>query len=322
MRYKNIFGILFLITTISSCKCNQTPVNNDNKVYTYSFENVSAFIADSAKAMVGNYLGIKDVHDLTVDKEENTAYFVSDSDVNTTFEQNLTNGNFEFSKLTQSYLSDSSPKLPSKEEAAKIAENFMKSKNIYVRDMNQIRLVHTGGVRSQAVEGGQRAGAIIDKLVTLTYGRTLDNMPVVGSGSKIIVNIGNNGEVVGMTRRWREVNTGEKKEAVTQELLTEAEALEQAKQHIISEFGNVPYDIKSTTKAYYDGNGKFLQPVYTFDVMVNLNRVDKNVSAARYLCIIPMLKNAPEPIQNNVMDPKAKEMLKTARSNDSTRLLR
>ena len=318
MRYKYLLhlAVLFILPGFSSCKCNQTPENKGGQVYLYSFEKSEPVTTDSSKQMISNYLGIKDVHDLTVNKDENVAYFVSDSDVNITFEQNLTNGNFEFSKITSAY-NHLVPTLPSKDEAVKIAENYMSSKNISPRDMTQLKLVHTGGVRAQAVVNGQRGGPVIDKLITLTYGRVIDSLQVIGAGSKIIINIGDKGEVMGVTRRWREVNMGEKKEVKAEEMFTKEEATEQAKKQIQAEFGQVPYEIKSSVKSYYDGNGNYLQPVWAFNAVVSLNDKDKKLQQANYLCIIPMLKDTPEPLRLNVLDPKAREMIKSAPASDS-----
>src|SRR5664279_3007153 len=105
MRYKLIICLAtsFVTMSLTSCKCSQTPGNKGQEVYLYTFEKGEPITTDSSKQMVKNYLGIKDVHDLTINQDENVAYFVSDSDVNSTFEQNLSNGNFVFSKLTAAY---------------------------------------------------------------------------------------------------------------------------------------------------------------------------------------------------------------------------
>ena len=324
MRYKyfSYLVIIFITTGFNSCKCNSTPQNNGEQLYLYSFEKTPPVTTDKSKQMITDYLGIKDVHDLTIDKDENVAYFVSDEDVNTTFEQNLTNGNFEFSKLTKSY-GELVPKLPSKDEAVKIADNFMRSKNLLPKEMSQFVLVHNGGVRSQSVLDGKKAGPVVDKLITLTYSRVVDSLAVIGSGSKIIINIGDTGQVVGMTRRWRELNMGEKKQVKSEEMITKAEAEEQAKKQVQTEFGQAPYEIRSSAKSYYDGNGNYMQPVWAFDVMVNLSQRDKNAQSVRYLCVIPMLKNSPEPLRLNVLDPRAKELIKTIQpGRDSTQTRR
>jgi hypothetical protein len=324
MRYKYLLclGVSFIITGFSACKCNRTPGNQGEQVYLYTFEKTAPLTQDNSKQMITDYLGIKDVHDLTFNKDENVVYFVSDEDVNTTFEQNLSNGNFEFSNLNKSY-GELVPQLPSKDEAIKIAESFMKAKNISPKNMAELKLVHNGGVRAQSVLNGEKAWPIVDKLITLTYGRVVDSLPVIGAGSKIIINIGDKGQVVGMTRRWRELNPAEKKQLKAGEMFTKSEAEEQAKKQIQTEFGQVPYDIRSSAKSYYDGNGNYMQPVWAFDVMLNLSERDKNAKSVRYLCIIPMLKNSPEPLQLNVLDPRAKQIIKSVEpGRDTTRINR
>src|SRR5258706_4621710 len=164
-KYLSYLVILLAIAGLSSCKSRKASGQKGDPLYLYQFEKATAFTTDNSKQMVKDYLGIKDVHDLTINQDENTAYFVSDEDVNITFEQNLSNGNFEFSKLTRSY-ENLVPRLPSDGEAVRIAENFMKSKNIYPKNTDELKLVHTGGVRSQSVLDGQKAGPVVDKLIT------------------------------------------------------------------------------------------------------------------------------------------------------------
>jgi hypothetical protein len=244
-------------------------------------------------------------------------YYVSADSVNATFEQNLTNGNFEFRKLPKDY-GNVVPKLPSTEEARRIAEGFLQSRKVAPRNASELKLVHTGGVREQAVVGGQRAGPVIDKLITLTYGRELDGLQVIGAGSKVVINIGDKGEVVGMIHRWRELDRGSAKAVQAGEAITQAEAEEQARKQIQEEFGQVPYEIRSAVKSYYDRNGSYLQPVWAFNVQLNLNRTDKNVPPVQYLCVIPMLKDSPESLQLTERDPRAKELIKTGRPSGGT----
>lgn len=323
LQKSKIIALASVILMVNACKCNnkQTP-SGEKAVYIYQFQKAPSLTPADSKKMVTDFLGIADVHDLTINKDENVAYFVSDDNVNTTFEQNLTNGNFAFSKLPGSFMGQSTPQLPSVEEAQKIAENFMTSKNLSPTNKGEMRLVHTGGVRSQNVTNGKQGGPITDKLITFTYGRVIDSLPVIGAGSKIIVNVGDKGEVVGMTRRWRELNTGEKKEVKPEEMITEEVAREQAKKQIQSEFGgNANFEITRSTRSYYDGNGNILQPVWAFEATINLNQQDKNLKPVKYLSIISMLKDSPEPLQLQTLDPKAKELIKAVqRGRDSTQI--
>ena len=301
--------ILLAVGGMSSCKNHVPP---QDQVYLYSFEKTPPVTAERSKQLISDYLGEK-AADLTLNKDENVVYYVSADSVNATFEQNLTNGSFEFTKLPKDY-GNVVPKLPSSEEARRIAEGFLQSRNVAPRNASELKLVHTGGVREQAVVGGQRAGPVIDKLITLTYGRELDGLQVIGAGSKIVINIGDKGEVVGMIHRWRELDRGSAKAVQAGEAFTQAEAEEQARKQIQEEFGQVPYEIRSAVKSYYDANGSYLQPVWAFNVQLNLSQTDKNVPPVKYLCVIPMLKNSPESLQLTARDPRAKELIKTGRA--------
>lgn len=306
MQLKNIF-ILGLLC-VSACKCNETkkPTEQESPVYIYQFEKTAALTQDNTKKLISDFLGEQKTTDLTISTDENIAYFVSAEDVNTTLEQDLNNGNFAFSKLNKAYLGDFKPQLPAKNEAVKISETFLRGKALFPKNQAELQLVHTGGVRAQTV-----GGPVIDKMITLTYGRVIDSMQVIGAGSKIIVNIGDKGEVIGLTRRWRELDASGKREVKSEERISREEAEAQAKRQIQQEFGaQAAYEVKSVTKSYYDNNGAILQPVYAFETIIQLNSRQKETGPIRYLCVIPMLKDSPEPLNLLQLDPKAKEMLK------------
>ncbi|HJT75008.1 MAG TPA: hypothetical protein VJ720_13335 [Chitinophaga sp.] len=305
IKYLLIAGLF----TISACKCKHTQTTGteqEKPVYVYQFEKTAPLTADNTKKLISDFLGEQKTTDLTVSADENIAYFVSAEDVNTTLEQDLNNGNFAFSKLNKAYLGDLKPQLPSENDAVKISEDYLRGKGLFPKNGNELVLVHKGGVRAQAV-----GGPVIDKMITLTYGRVVDSMQVIGAGSKIIVNIGDKGEVVGVTRRWRELNTGEKRTVKQEETISREEAEAQAKRQILQEFGQqATYEVKSVMKSYYDNNGSYLQPVYAFETVINLNSREKGIQPIRYLCVIPMLKESPEPLSLTKLDPKAKERLK------------
>ena len=317
---KNLL-LVTIILSINACKC-KSDVKQTGALYVYTFEKTNKLTTGDSKKMITQYMGIANPHELTVNSDENIAYYVADEDLNITFEQDLNNGNFEFSKLTKAYLDNDALKLPSEDEAVRIAKDYLKTNGIAVKNDAEIRLVHSGGIRSQSIVNGKQGGPIIDKVRTLTYGRTIDSLPVIGAGSKIVIQIGDKGEVLGVTRRWRELRSADKKEIKPAEMLTIKEAEEMAKRQIISEFGaNTVFEVKGIQKSYYDGNGNILQPVWAFNTLVNLNNQDRSIQQVKYLCIIPMLKNSPEPIKLTTVDPKAKDMIRDIKSyRDSTRV--
>ena len=314
---KNLL-LLTIILSVNACKCKSDTKQNGG-LYVYTFEKGNQLTTGDSKKMITQYMGIANPHELTVSTDENIAYFVADEDLNITFEQDLNNGNFEFSKITKAYLDNDALKLPSEQEAIRIAQDFLKTNGIAAKNGGEIRLVHSGGIRSQSIANGKQAGPIIDKVCTLTYGRIIDSLPVIGAGSKIVIQIGDKGQILGVTRRWRELQGATKKEIKAEEMIDVKEANELAKRQIASEFGaNATFEVTGTQKSYYDGNGNILQPVWAFNTVVNLNGQDKSIQPIKYLCIISMLKNSPEPIKLTTVDPRAKEMIRNIKS-DSIR---
>lgn len=317
---KNLL-LVTIILSVNACKC-KSDVKQNGAVYVYTFEKGNEVTTGDSKKMITQYMGIANPHELTVSADENIAYFVADEDLNITFEQDLNNGNFEFSKITKASLDNDALKLPSEEEAIRIAKDFLKTNNIAAKNDGEIRLVHSGGIRSQSIVNGKQGGPIIDKVRTLTYGRIIDSLPVIGGGSKIIIQIGDKGQVLGVTRKWRELKTADKKEIKAEEMIGIKEAAELAKRQIVAEFGaNASFETISTQKSYYDGNGNILQPVWAFNTVVNLNGENRNIQTVKYLCIIPMLKNSPEPIKLTTVDPQAREMIRDMKQyKDSARV--
>lgn len=309
-------GLIAIVILLHACSRKTQKTG----LYIYSFEETAPIKTSDSKKLITEYLGINNPHELTISTDENIAYYVDDTDPNTSFEQHLGNGNFSFSKITKAYM-NAVPVLPSKEAAIKIAEDYLKSKALFPKNSTEFRLVHSGGLRSQNVINQKQAGAITDHLITLTYGRIIDSMPVIGVGSKIIVNIGDKGEVYGLTRQWREVGTTGKKDIEMNEIITEDAAKELAKIQIATSFGkNARFEIISAKKSYYDDNGKILQPVWAFNTLINLGDNANNLlPPVKYLCIIPILKNSPEPLSFTKIDARAKSSIRqTSAQRDTT----
>ena len=308
-------GFFIVILLLNAC----SPKTQKTGLFIYSFEETAPIKTSDSKKLISTYLGVNNPHELTVSTDENIAYYVDDTDPNTKFEQHLGNGNFAFSKVTKAYM-NTIPTLPSKEAAVKIAEDYLKAKALFPKNNSELRLVHSGGLRSQNVINQKQAGAIIDHLITLTYGRVIDSIPVIGAGSKIIVKIGDKGEVYGLTRDWRETVGADKKDILVNEIITEDAAKELAKVQIASEFGkNARFEIVSSKKSYYDDNGKILQPVWAFNTLINLgDNANSLLPPVKYLCVIPLLKNSPEPLNLLKVDARSKSLIRTTNNQRDT----
>jgi hypothetical protein len=129
----------------------------------------------------------------------------------------------------QKYLGDYAPKLPERDAAIKATEDFLRTNNLFPKDSRELKLVHYGGIRSNTVIDGQKAGPITDKLITVTYGRLVDGLPVIGPGSKLVANIGEGGELVGLVYRWRRLDAQNKKQVDVRNAWQEAEEMADAR---------------------------------------------------------------------------------------------
>ena len=285
--------------------------SSTDAIYVYTFEPLSLIARDNSKSLIEKFLGMRDVEDL-YRSTDNTVYYVSKQDVSETFEHDLTTENFTFNKSMRKYAGNFVPQLPEAQQSVFLAEEFLRRHGIAPRDRSQLKMVHLGGLRSTGVIDGRRAGAVIDELVTVNFGRVVDGVPVIGPGSKIVVNVGDKGEIMGAIRRWRELNYATKTTVRPEERWSLQEAEEMARQQIIAEYGEgTSYRILASGKRYYDNNGKVLQPVYAFEVEIVLK--DQKVSPFNYLCVIPMLRQSPEPLNLTAVEPTAKRLLSSPR---------
>jgi hypothetical protein len=292
-----------------SCKPKGGGSSGNENTYVYSFAEAGVLSADDSKKMVEKFLGTTDTEPL-YKSEENTVYFTSKDDVTATFEQDLNTGNFTFNKGMKKYMGDYAPRLPSKDAAINATEDFLSKNELLPKDKSQLKLVHFGGIRSNWVIDGQKAGPVTDKLITVTYGRVVDGLPVIGPGSKLVANVGEEGAIVGLVHRWRELDAQSRKQVQREEMLSQQEAEEMARRQIQQEYGqDISYKILGSGKAYYDNNRKILQPVYIFETEIKVK--DEHVKPFTYLCVIQMLKQSPEPLQLTAVDPKAKELIKS-----------
>jgi len=311
---KRILSLLLIASAIAlisfACKRKEPPPPPSENVFVYTFAEPATKSVEDSKKLIEKFLGSRDLGNL-YKSDDNTIYFTSKEDVSETFENDLNNGNFTFNRSMKQYMGTNAPQLPAREEAIRRAEEFLNNNGLMPKNRNELTLAHYGGLRAAAVIDGKTAGPVIDKLVTVTYGRKVDDVSVYGPGSKVVVHLGNKGEVMGAIYRWRELNASSRKQVQPEEMISQQEAEELAKRQIMTEFGQeTSYRILGSRRGYYDNNAKLLQPVYTFEVEINMQQRDQHVKPFTYLCVIPLLRNSPEPLNLTAIDPRAKEAIK------------
>lgn len=319
---KRLHLIIFVAGSLllASCKTMDFPSERGEEptgtadtadVSIYHFEETPELDRSDTQELMGNYLGPGYEQESLFVSEENIAYFVSNENVNTTLEHNLKTGNFSFYKM-DGYMGNFEPDLPSPDESQQVAQEYLDRQGLYPENSSQLKLIHQGGLRSARVVNNQRQD-IIDKAITLTYGRVIDDRSVLGSGSKIVVQVGHEGEIIGLIRQWQPIR---RKEFLTQsELVSEPEARGEAEKVIKEQYGDVEYRIENMFEAYHDNNGQLLQPVYGFETVIEPGQ---DLEPIRYLCVIPMLKNPPEDLNIRQLDPQARELIRKMQEGQDT----
>lgn len=274
----------------------------------YSFQKTEPATLDNSLSYEKQFLG---TGDRVAASEDGIVRYVSAHDVNTTLEHNLATGDISFNRNFSRYLGTFVPKLPAGDEAQKYAESFLAANRLLPVNRDELKVAHIGGLRASTVSTDGKAGPTIDKLVTLTYSRQLNGVPVIGAGSKIIVNVGDSGEVISVSRRWRELD---KPVALSDtEVLTEAEANDLIKRQIITEFGErATFEVLQTQIAYFDNNGSYVQPVFAFQTKIQ--PADQKLPAIEYVGVVPAMRKPVEALNLVANDPASFRTLKVGDS--------
>jgi len=263
-----------------------------------STSKVSRFKASTTKAL-GNRLALP--------KSTGKITKYSTSDPTAFYEQDLNKGKLSFNKGMKTYLDKGGRSLPSQKQANSISLKFLNESGLAPANKEELKMMHSGGLR--AAEAGSTK--VIDVMRTVTYGRMLNGVPVYGAGSKIVVQVGNQGEIVGATSRWKEVSQNSKRTAKKSEMKSAREAEVEMKRRLLTDFGKgTKAEIKNMSLAYYDGGKTYIQPAFFFQIEMNIPQV-KDAPAVKfdYMGIVPALKNAPEAIEVMQTPPAAKSKI-------------
>ncbi|MHC1757090.1 MAG: hypothetical protein AB9861_16945 [Methanosarcina sp.] len=104
----------------------------------------------------------------------------------------------------------SQPDLPSDAEAIKIAESFLAEMNLLPSDAKLDKVV-----ADKQLESEKSTGKVLKEydtvLQVIASAREINGIPIVGPGNKIKVYVGEKGEVVGLFKAWKDVETSKEK---------------------------------------------------------------------------------------------------------------
>lgn len=109
---------------------------------------------------------------------------------------------------------------------------------------------------------------------------------VYGVGSHALVSVAHDGAIVGALRRWRTASLGERIKSDLTAQQVRADIERQLRPQVGTEGTKATVD--TIIVAYYDGNAKYLQPVYRFEATIE--PADKQVSKIRIAGYVPIGK--------------------------------
>lgn len=229
---------------------------------------------------------------LTIPTDTKNSLVYQKEDPTAFFQQDLASGKLAFNKGMGNYLKSGGRSLPKQEAANAIAMRYINESGLAPANKEEIKMMHSGGLRL-ATAGSQKQ---IDVLRTISYGRFLDGVPVYGPSSKIIVHVGNNGEIVGASSLWKEVAGNKGTPLKKEEMKSAKEAEVEMNRRLATDFGKgAKTKIKEMSLAYYDGGLNYIQPAYYFQIIVSLPKMNENPATEfEYLGIVPALKKTPE----------------------------
>lgn len=214
-------------------------------------------------------------------------------------------GNISFKNGLLKYLNDDAVTLPNSELAVSMARNFLDQNGFAPKNKTELQMMHVGGMNEQQVVDG-KPGQINEKLRTIFFGRSIDGIPVTGPGSKMIVHIGNNGEIVGMDRKWREVVTS--RPVALQSMKSRDQAQTEIEALLAREWRNAERRaVNSVTLAYYDNDAGYIQPAWVFEATLQ-----EGQEATQYMSAVPAMLAPPEALGPPLrIDPQATKRLLT-----------
>lgn len=211
---------------------------------------------------------------------------------------------FSFGMVDQ--IDDRPGDLPDERRARAIARDFLMQNGLAPANIEQLTMPYVGHIRSASFnpETGQESGPML-QMLTVYFGRMLDDTEVIGNSSKMIVQIGDGGKVVGAGVNWREVAQAlpvgarnlRSADQISQDIQTFLRREFVAGQRLV---------VRQLGLFYYDNGGQYIQPVIGFEVRVQSGEMPPY----NYFGQVAVLSNPPEMVG---MGPLADEALKALR---------
>lgn len=185
----------------------------------------------------------------------------TEKDPSALFKMDTRSGSFIYNSGLAEYKKEAStPSLITGDKAKSIALEHLKKLGLLPNNKKELNLVHTGGLNMAVIKEGEGDTKIYNKLVTIRYNRILSGLPVMGA-SRIIVNMGTNGKLVGLIYDWGEVDEGRKIEP--EKLLSDKEIKSTLEDRLKEGAkGTKRIIVEKADLVLYDDGGGYIEPAY------------------------------------------------------------
>lgn len=180
--------------------------------------------------------------------------------------------------------------LPDERRARAIARDFLVQNGLAPANLQQLTTPYVGRISSASFDPATGAESQpMVQMLTVYFGRMIDDTEVIGNSSKMIVQIGDGGKVVGAGVNWREVAqalpVGARNVRGAEQIMEDIRTF--LRQELIQGERAV---VRQMSIFYYDNGGNYIQPVVGYEVQVQAGRMP----AYRYFGQTALLLNPPE----------------------------
>jgi len=142
--------------------------------------------------------------------------------------------------------------------------------------------------KAELKQGGTAVSA--DVLQTVSFQRMLDEKPVVGRGSQLFLDLGDQGQLEGLNRTWNQLVPSK----IAAEFRTDKDIYDEVEKTLAAQLrGDVTVRVNKLRLVYSGDDRRFVQPAYFYSAEISApNAQGKGYSAG----VVAALKNPPEPV--------------------------
>ncbi|MDQ1354803.1 MAG: hypothetical protein QG657_5112 [Acidobacteriota bacterium] len=192
-------------------------------------------------------------------------------------------------------LEKSKVNLLSHSAAMNIASNYTAEMKLIPQDVSKFapkRVITLG----MAAQGQGNTRAVTPKLQSVVFQRSIDGRSVLGYGSQLTINLGDNGNVEGFQRKWNQLLP----ESANLAFRSNDEVYKRIEEILKQQFqGNVEIQVETPQLVYFGNDGQFVQPAYVFKANIIS---DESKGKVYYAGVVEALQNPPELLFEAVKD--------------------